>query len=272
MIRQRTYAVITGASSGIGLEYAKAFANLGISVLLVARREERLKKIAKALHDRYGTVVDYYAADLSNPGELAGFCRKLRSLPIRYFLNNAGFGECGALDETSFRRDLTMIDTNVRAVHVLTKFMIRYYEKHKIPGYLLNTASSAGLLPGGPYMSTYYATKSYVVSLTLAAAEELREKGSEIYVGCLCPGPVDTEFNRVAGVRFSLKGISAKECVRKALEGMQRRKVIIVPERTIQAAVFGARFLPREVTVRITASQQHKKLYGRSPRGKRRNK
>ena len=152
-----------------------------------------------------------------------------------------------------------MLDVNVRAVQILTKGMVRQMERQG-GGTLLNVGSSAGLMPAGPGMATYYATKSYVVSLTQAVAAELREAGSPVYVACLCPGPVDTEFNGVAQVRFALPGLSARQCVQAALTGLRRRKTIIVPGAGMAAAMTLSRLVPRRLLVRVVARQQRRKL------------
>ena len=126
-------------------------------------------------------------------------------------------------------------------------------------GRILNVASSAGLLPAGPYMATYYATKSYVVSITKAVAEELKEQGSNIYVGALCPGPVDTEFNENADVIFALRGITPRFCVKEAIHGMKKKQVIIVPSLKMKLAVMGQKLLPANILMKIVAKQQKKK-------------
>ena len=128
-------------------------------------------------------------------------------------------------------------------------------------GYLLNVSSSAGLLPAGPYMSTYYATKAYVTSFTRGVAEELRRNKSNVYIGCLCPGPVDTEFNKVANVEFALKGITAEYCANYAVTQMFKRKISIVPAFKMKALVVLARFIPAKLYIRIAAKQQRKKIY-----------
>ena len=132
-------------------------------------------------------------------------------------------------------------------------------------GTVLNVASSAGLLPGGPYMAGYYATKAYVVSLTRGIAEELREQHSPVYVCALCPGPVDTEFNDRAGVVFALKGISPALCVEEAMRGMLRGKTIIVPSALMRAATTAQHFVPTPLLMPIMARQQKKKLGGSTP-------
>ena len=178
------------------------------------------------------------------------------------FINNAGFGDCGPFLQTDLDKDLDMLAVNIRAVHILTKKIGQKLYKQGF-GALLNVGSCAGLMPAGPYMATYYATKSYVVSLTSALAQELREAHSPVYAGCLCPGPVDTEFNAVANVEFALRGITPEYCVRCALDGIARRKTVIVPSPLVAAGMTLGRFLPRPVYIKIAAHQQRKKLYKR---------
>ena len=200
------------------------------------------------------------SADLSTQEGCTELYEKIKDYDIEVFINNAGFGDAGPFAETELDKDISMIDVNVRAVHILTKLMLRYF-KERGTGYLLNVASSAGLFPAGPFMATYYATKAYVTSLTSAIAEELREEGSDVYIGALCPGPVNTEFNEVANVQFALKGISPKYCASYAMKQMFKRKEIIVPTFRMKAAVLGPRFVNRRTAVRITAGQQKKKIY-----------
>ncbi len=252
---KKNYAVITGASSGIGLEFARRLSLEGYPLILIARRRDRLEMLRREL----GTECLLLPADLSRHEDLVRLCEDLIGRRIDIFINNAGFGVAGPFMGTDLLREVNMIDVNVTAQHVLFKYMLHRMEAEG-GGYILNVASSAGLFPAGPFMSGYYATKAYMASLTRGVVEELRQAGSSVYVGCLCPGPVNTEFNDVADVSFALPGISAEECVDYALKMMARRKVMIVPGRELRAAVFGQRFLPTALTVRITASQQKKKL------------
>ena len=254
---KKEYAVITGASSGIGAHFAKTLAKEGYPLVLVARRETRLQELAKELN----TECQIIACDLSQIDECKRLIGELENIPYSVFINNAGFGDCGAFLGTSVHKELEMVDVNIKALHFLMKEVLQYMEK-KNGGYILNVASSAGLIPAGPYMATYYATKAYVVSLTSAVAEELRESGSKVYVGCLCPGPVDTEFNQVANVEFALPGISAEYCVNYAVKKMFQRKTVIVPTWYMKLAVTFGRFLPRKLYIRITSRQQKKKFYG----------
>ena len=186
--------------------------------------------------------------------------KELDDIDVDVFVNNAGFGYCGETLNIEDDIELNMIDLNVKAMHLLTKlFLDKMVQKNK--GFILNVASSAGLLPAGPYMSSYYATKAYVTSYTKGVAEELRRNGSNVYIGCLCPGPVDTEFNKVANVEFALKGISAYFCANYAVTQMFRKKVTIVPAFKMKALVVLSRFLPHCIYIRIAAKQQRKKIY-----------
>lgn len=253
--RKEGYAVITGASSGIGAEFARQLSDLGYPLILIARDRAKLFALKQTLN----TECRIMTADLATTDGCRKVIRGLRRTPVAIFINNAGFGDCGAFTETKTRIELDMIDVNVKAMHYLMKGMLKKMTKAG-RGSILNVASSAGLLPAGPYMATYYATKAYVTSLTRGVAEELRQQGSPIYVGCLCPGPVDTNFNQVANVRFALRGISAKRCVREALYGMAMRRVTIVPTASMKLATMAGRMIPVPVAVRITSHQQRKKL------------
>lgn len=249
------FAVITGASSGIGAEFARQLAARGYRLLLVARRADRMR----ALADTLSVSCEIFPADLSRPEECERLVRALRDRQVDLFINNAGFGECGNFLQTDLDRELQMVDVNVRALHILTKGMLQKMERQG-GGALLNVGSSAGLLPAGPWMATYYATKSYVVSLTGAVAAELRAAGSPVYLGCLCPGPVNTEFNAVAHVRFALPGLSARQCVKAALAGIRRRKTIIVPGPGMSVAMALSRLVPRCLLIPLVGLQQKRKL------------
>ena len=252
----KNYAVITGASSGIGTEFAKRFAKEGYKLVLIARRKERLEELSKAL-DAECLII---TADLSDMNECKRVAEELQSVEIDVFVNNAGFGYCGETLNIDNDIELNMIDLNVKAMHLLTKLMLARMVKMD-KGYILNVASSAGLLPAGPYMSSYYATKAYVTSYTKGVAEELRRRKSNVYIGCLCPGPVDTEFNKVANVEFALKGITAHFCADYAVTQMFKKKITIVPAFKMKALVVLSRFLPSSVYIRIAAKQQRKKIY-----------
>lgn len=251
----KRYAVVTGASSGIGMEFARQLAKKGYSLVLTARREERLKELAKELSVECKIIL----ADLSKEEECRRLFEEIKDLKIAVFINNAGFGNCGKFTDSSLEKELTMIRVNIEAMHILMKLVLQKMQTENI-GYILNVASSAGLLPAGPYMSAYYATKAYVTSLTRGVAEELREAGSRVYIGCLCPGPVDTEFNSVANVEFALKGIRAKDCVAYALQQMARRQTVIVPTLLMKLATTSGRIVPQKLCTQLVARQQKKKM------------
>jgi len=250
---------ITGASSGIGREFARRYARLGFRLILTARRRDRLETLAAELRAKHGTLCRIVSADLEQDSQVAALCEALAGERIDLFINNAGFGACGAFSETDAGKELSMLRVNVLAMHRLFKFTLH---KMKAQGFgtILNVASSAGLLPGGPYMAGYYASKAYVVSLTRGVARELQELHSPVYVCALCPGPVDTEFNDRAGVVFALKGITPEFCVQEAMHGMMHRRTIIVPSAFMRACTTAQKLLPASLLMPIVARQQKKKL------------
>lgn len=255
MKRQPKTVWITGASSGIGLAFAKYYAKKGYRLILTARRKERLEQMAGKL----GISCRIEPADLSQEAECRRICELLKEETVDIFINNAGFGGCGDFAKMDLDRDLSMIRVNVEAMHILCKEVLRQM-RAKGHGTILNVASSAGLLPGGPYMATYYATKAYVVSLTKSIAEEQREKKSGVYVCALCPGPVDTEFNDAAGVEFALPGITASQCVKSAVRGMRLRRTIIVPTLAVCVGASLQRFAPDCILLPVIASRQKAKM------------
>ena len=247
-------AFITGATSGIGREFARYFAGAGYALIITGRRVDRLKEIK----DSCDVPVKCIAADLADEKDVKRLLSKLGDVKIDVFINNAGLGMCGAFSQTDADKELHMIHVNDIAMHLLFKEVLKRMDSRG-RGYILNVASSAGLLPGGPYMAAYYASKAYVVSLTRAVACELKESRCKVKVSALCPGPVDTEFNENADVEFALKGISAAKCVRAAIDGMKRGRTIIIPEPRIRAAVLFGRLLPQSLITSITGMQQKKK-------------
>ncbi len=145
-------------------------------------------------------------------------------------------------------------------MHILFKLMLKKMERQGF-GTILNVGSAAGLLPAGPHMAAYYASKSYVVSLTRAVARELKEQKSSVYVAVLCPGPVDTEFNTRANVKFAMKGISPQYCVREAMRGLKKRQTVIIPSPLVRAGTLGQRLLPASVLIPLISAQQKRKEY-----------
>lgn len=246
-------ALITGASSGIGKDIAKILDRMGHKVYLVARREELLIDLAKELSNEPESIV----CDLSKKENAIKLYDDLKDEGIDILINNAGFGLFGEFLETDLSKELEMIDVNIVALHILTKKFLADFKKRN-SGYILNVASSASFLPG-PLMATYYATKAYVQRLTLAIYEELRKKKSNVKVSVLCPGPVDTEFNSVAGVKFNLSSLKSVEVAEYAIRKMFKKKTLIIPGKLIKLGVFFQRFLPMKLLIKISYRIQKSK-------------
>ena len=245
-------ALVTGASSGIGREMAKILSDMGYDLILVARRKKKLEELKKQLT----TKVTIINLDISSTYNCMKLYDKVKKEDIDIVINNAGFGLFGEFTETSLDIELDMIDTNIKAVHTLTKLFLKDF-KEKDSGYILNVSSSAAFL-SGPLMSTYYATKGYVLKLTEAIYEELRREDSNVYIGALCPGPVDTEFNDVANVKFSIQSLNSHDVAEYAINQMFKRKLIIIPGWKMKFIVF-SRLLPRKLLLRINYNIQKKK-------------
>lgn len=255
-------ACITGASSGIGAEFARQLAVEGYSIILVARREERLVDLGQELASDYHVDCECITADLTDLNECAELVQHLKSkqhMPLDVLINNAGFGAVGRFDKSDISTDLNMIDVNVRALHYIAHQLMPHFIERDY-GHIINVGSVAGLMPGGPYMATYYATKSYVVSLTNALAEELKRLGSHVQIHALCPGPVNTEFNDVANVKFSLKGITARECVSYCIDEADKGRIIIIPNMMVRVAAIASKLVPRDIVLGIVARSQKSKF------------
>lgn len=248
-------ALITGASSGIGLEIAKYLAKKKHELILVARSKEKLEQIQQQLP----TKTTIIALDLSNEQKVKELYVLTKNAQIDILINNAGFGSCENFDEGSLLTDLQMIDTNIKAVHILTKSFVKDMLKRD-HGYILNVASTASFPPGGPLMATYYATKSYVYSLTEAVYYELKKKKSNVSISCLAPGPVNTNFNNVANVKFGVKAMNAKDVAHYAIDEMFKKKMLIIPGFKMKCVKFFGRFLSDKMFLKMTYRIQKRKL------------
>ena len=246
-------ALITGASSGLGADMARVLADKGYELILVARRKTKLEKLQKELGDK----VQIEIMDISSTFNCMKLYNKYKKEDIDILINSAGFGIYGEFTNTSIDKELDMIDINVKTVHTLTKLFLNDFKK-KNKGYILNVASSAAFLPG-PLMASYYASKAYVLNLTAAINEELKQSGSDIYVGALCPGPVETEFNRVAKCSFSIKGLDSYQVSKYAIKNMFKKKMIIIPSIKMKLGVFALRLLPTRLKLKISYKIQNGK-------------
>ena len=175
-------ALITGASSGLGYDFAKELSKQGYDLVIVARSLDKLNK----LKDSLKTNVEIVAMDLGVEENVYKLYDMYKG-QIDLLINNAGFGSHGYFNETDVHDDVDMINLNVTAVHILTKLFLTDFESRN-QGQILNVSSLAGFLPAGPLMATYYATKAYVRSLTLGIYGELKKKKSNVKISCLCPG------------------------------------------------------------------------------------
>lgn len=247
-------ALITGASSGIGRDMARELAKRGCDLLLVARRVNRLEEIKNEIT---GVSVETIECDVSTEENCTKLYNSVKDKGVDMLVNNAGFGLAGEFLSTDLNKELNMIKTNVVAVHMLTKLFLKDFAE-KDRGIILNVASSAAYM-AGPYLSTYYATKNYVRRLTEAVYRELKEKNSNVSVSVLCPGPVNTEFNDVANVKFALKGLSSEYVARYAIEKALKGKLYIIPGLQMKLGVFLLRFIPNKLMLKISAHIQKKK-------------
>lgn len=258
MADDRRWTVVTGASSGIGDELARAFAARGRALVLVARRRERLEELADRLRTEHGVAVEVVASDLARPeapGELVAALSD-RGITIDTLVNNAGFGLVGGFAALSYDEQVGMIELNVLT---LTKLC-----RHVLPGLIqarrggiLNVASTAAF-QAGPNMAVYYATKAFVLSLTEALHEEAKPHG--VTVTALCPGPTPTEFQARAAMKLGrileLGATSARHVAREGVEGYEAGRAVVVPGLANRLGSVGAQLLPRAVARRIAGRLQ----------------
>ena len=246
-------ALITGASSGIGRDIARVLSEQGIELYLAARRGDRLIELKEELPSK----AHVYVCDLSNEDACFLLYEQLKDESIDILINNAGFGLFGTFAKCELPAELSMIDTNIRGLHILTKLFLKDFVK-KNRGYILNVASSAAFAPG-PLMATYYATKAYVLRLTQAIYEELRHKHSNVTICALCPGPVRTEFDQRAQVTFNAHYMESMDVARYAVEKMFAGKTVIIPGIMMKLTKFAVRLVPDKLAARLSYRLQKRK-------------
>lgn len=246
-------ALVTGASSGLGRDFARKLSLMGYDIIAVARDENNLLKLKEELK----TDVKIIAMDLGDTQNCINLYEQVKMEDIDILVNNAGFGVFGGFDETDIHKELNMIDVNIKAVHILTKLFLKNF-KEKDKGYILNVASSAAFEPG-PLMAAYYASKSYVLRLSQSIYEELRRDKSHVHISCLCPGPVDTNFNNVAGVRFTVKALQSNDVVNYAIKCMFKKKLVIIPGFVMKLSRIATKILPDKLIARFAYNIQKSK-------------
>ncbi len=253
-------ALITGASSGIGRDMARILNNLNYDIIITARNEESLKEIKKELNEKNNNKVDIYLADLSKEEECLKLYNEVKEKyqNIDLLINNAGFGLCGKMINTDLETEMKMIDTNIKAVHILTKMFLKDMVQRD-SGRILNVASVAAFM-AGPLMATYYASKNYVLRFSQAIKEELKKDKSNVKISVLCPGPVNTNFNKVANVKFALKSLSSEYVAKYAINKTLKGKFLIIPGWKIKIARFLSKISPDTISTKICYHMQSKKI------------
>lgn len=246
-------ALITGASSGIGRDIARYLSSLGYDLILVARRENKLLELKKELK----TNVQIIPLDLSVQENCFELYNRTKDENIDFLVNNAGFGVCGEFCDVPLEDELKLIDTNIKAMHILFKLYLKDMVKRN-SGYVLNVGSSAGFM-AGPVFSSYYASKNYVVRMSEAVFEELRRAKNNVKVSVLCPGPVNTEFSQVAKVDFLLGGLSSEYVAKYAVDKTLKGKMVITPGKLMKLIKFFEHFGSETMTTRISYNVQKRK-------------
>jgi uncharacterized protein len=244
-------ALITGASAGLGVEFARQLSKRGHALVLAARRKDRIEALAKELGNARAVSID-----LSKAGSAAKLMADLDAAGERaeILVNNAGFGLIGRFAELDPKRLREMIDLNVGTLTDLCRAIAPGMVKRKSGG-ILNVASTAAFQPG-PNMAVYFATKAYVLSFTEALHEELKPHG--VKVSCLCPGPTRTEFGEVAGfggnATFDRVAMESPEVVEAGLDGFDRNHAVVIPGLVNKITAASTRFAPRSVVRKIAGA------------------
>lgn len=216
-------ALVTGASSGIGYNMSKYLSKIGYDLIVVARRKDCLENLKKEC----STNVEIIVLDLSIKDNVYTLYSMVKNKKIDLLVNNAGFGIFGMFEYTELTKEISMINLNITALHILTKLFLKDMKKRNT-GHILNISSMASFT-AGPLMGTYYASKSYVTRLTQAISYELKKEKSNVKVSVLCPGPVDTQFNDGLGINFKMPPLSSEYVAKYAIDKCLKGKVIIVP-------------------------------------------
>jgi len=246
-------ALITGATSGLGKAMAEILSGQGWELILTGRNSEALKELQKRLKTNVYTIT----CDLSKPENAYKLYKACRKHSIDLLINNAGFGVFGYFSKTSLKSELEMINLNITSLHILTKLFLRDFLRHN-RGRIINVASSAGFMTG-PKLSGYYASKNYVVRLSLAIAEELKHLKTNVKISVFCPGPIDTKFNERAGVKFSIKPKSPEYMAEYALNNAFNNKILIIPTFFMRIGVTLSKILPERITAPIVFLIQNNK-------------
>ncbi len=251
-------ALITGASHGIGAEFAWLFAAEGFNLVLVARGETELKVLARELKKAHGVSVTVMPRDLSEAQSVASITKELarRKMRVEVLVNNAGIGAYGLFGKTDWKRERDLLQVNITELTELTKALLPGMLKRK-KGRILNVASMAAFQPG-PLMAVYYASKAYVLSFSLALSEETR--GTGVTVTCLCPGPTRTKFHLGAKMGKSrlFRGLllDAATVARVGYRACMKGRPLVISGKRNRVMAFATRFSPRMLAARLARMAQ----------------
>lgn len=249
-------ALITGASGGIGAEFAKVFAREGYHLIIVARSEDKLLKLANDLQSKHRVNVQVIPKDLTQPDAAQALFDELNGQQIDVLVNNAGYATYGAFVESDMQRELNEIQLNVTTLTALTRLFLPAMVERR-SGYVLNVASTAAFQPG-PLMAVYYATKAYVLSLSEALAKEVEDSG--VMVSALCPGPTQSGFQERADMTESrlVQGglMSAAQVAEIGYRSMMKGQRVVVPGFMNKVQAFVIRFTPRNMVTNIVMNMQ----------------
>ena len=285
------WALVTGASSGIGRDMSRYLYKLGYNLIIVARNEEKLNELKAELsqnksNDNLKKVQDeeqiknvterkkeneiennsanpqeqqiiIKQVDLSDRNQCIKLYGETKNISLDLLVNNAGFGVFGEFVETDLEKDINLINTNITAVHILTKLYLKDMIKNN-KGHILNVASIAGMEPG-PLMAAYYASKSYVIRLSRAINKEIKKKKANVNISILCPGPVDTNFNNVAKVVFKAPSMSSEEVAKYGIDKALKGKLIIIPGFLNKCVRFFSKIIPDCILEEVAYHIQRRK-------------
>ena len=284
------WALVTGASSGIGRDMSRYLYSLGYNLIIVARDLEKLEKLKTELEknkdiERNNTDVDtrqhsnnnennhkktenteinqkkqeiiIIAKDLSSKENCLEIYNQTKNIQIDLLVNNAGFGVFGEFSKTDLEKEINLINTNITALHILTKLYLQDMIKRN-SGHILNVASIAGMEPG-PLMGAYYASKSYVIRLSRAINKELKKEKSKVKISILCPGPVDTNFNNVANVVFKAPSMPSEKVAKYGIDKALKGKLIIIPGVLNKSVRFFSKVVPDCILEEVAYHIQRRK-------------
>ncbi|MCD8025614.1 MAG: SDR family oxidoreductase [Clostridiales bacterium] len=247
-------ALVTGASSGIGRETAKYLALLNYDLIIVARNTDKLYKLRDEIKNVNVRVI---TLDLSREQDCYDLYEHTKDENIDFLVNNAGFGAYGKFLDVQLETEVELMHTNMVAVHILTKLYLQDMAKRN-SGYILNVASLAGF-SAGPTFSSYYASKNYVLRLTEAIHEELRRDNINVGISALCPGPVKTNFNDVANVKFCVDGLTPEYVAKYAVDKTFKNKMVIIPGFSMKVTKLLEHFGSEKLVTRVAYRIQSRK-------------